>query len=483
MAERTPLYSALLREAEKKNLRMHMPGHKGKRPGYFAAADLFALDMTELEATGNLYQGLSPISDAERRMAEAAGAPQCFFLPGGSTQGIMAAMAAVCPPGSRVIVDRGCHLSVFFAMAHLDLRPVYLYRRHLEPWGITGPVTSDLVEKLLSKTPDASAVILTSPTYYGVISDLSSVAAATAKRRVPLIVDEAHGAHLPFLNGYRSAVGHGAALSVASAHKTLPALTAGALLYADASFDPRDLRRWTAMFGTSSPSYPVMASIDLARAYLMEEGKAQYERVREAVAALRREINVRGRFRAAEDGNGLSLDPTRLTVSTAAGGISGYGASKLLEERYSIICELADAQNIVCILTCADSEADIDRLGAAILALEDSSATGLPSQKSAVPPRPVPRLSPREAIFAPRFRLPLRRAAGKVAAEPLCPYPPGIPVVAAGEEIRPAHINYLKRCHFDLDQEIMVTEQGCVSRSQENTGGPKDHLSARDGRP
>jgi hypothetical protein len=223
-----------------------------------------------------------------------------------------------------------------------------------------------------------------------------------------------------------------------------------------------------------------MASIDLARAYLMEEGKAQYERVREAVAALRREINVRGRFRAAEDGNGLSLDPTRLTVSTAAGGISGYGASKLLEERYSIVCELADAQNIVCILTCADSEADIDRFGAAILALEDSSATGLPSQKSPCRPARFPGFLPGSNL-RPRFAC-LSAAPREGRAEPLCPYPPASRR-RGREEIRPAHINYLKRCHFDLDQEIMVTEQGCVSRSQENTGGPKDHLSARDGRP
>jgi arginine/lysine/ornithine decarboxylase len=266
MAERAPLYSALLRLAEQKSLRMHMPGHKGKCPAFLDGADLFALDMTELDATGNLYEGLPPISDAERLMAGAAGASQCFFLAGGATQGLMAAIAAACPPGSRVLVDRGCHRAVFSSMVHLDLRPEYIFPKHLEPWDIAAPVTPAAVEQALRAAPDVSAVILTSPTYYGVLSDISAIAKLTAAHQIPLLVDEAHGAHLPFLNGYQSAAAQGAPLSVASAHKTLPALTAGAFLYADDTWDARELRRYSALFGTSSPSYLVRASMDLSRA-------------------------------------------------------------------------------------------------------------------------------------------------------------------------------------------------------------------------
>lgn len=456
MPGKTPLYSALIKEAEKKTIRMHMPGHKGKVPDYFASADTFQIDFTELAATGNLYEGLPPIADAEELMAQSAGAKECFFLTGGSTQGIMTAISVACPPGSTMITDRGSHRSVWSSMVHMDLTPEYLFSSKLEPWGIAAPLTASQIGEALSKTPDAAAVIITSPTFYGVLSDIEGIARVAGQYRVPLLVDEAHGAHLPFMEGYRGAVAQGAALAVVSAHKTLPALTSGACLFSGGKYDAREIRRKCAMFGTSSPSYPVMASMDAARAYLEGEGGKRYQRNAEYLEQMRRKINERGVFLALREREGLRLDPTRLTVCTAAGGIGGYKAAKILEEEYKIVCEMSDERNIVMIVTCADSIDDLEYLGKALHDLEKAAVKKGTVLQSEEFPRPLMRMKPREAAYAPREYMLLTDAVGRIAGEHLSPYPPGIPIVAAGEEIGREHLAYLEKKEYQIDREIAV---------------------------
>ena len=457
MAKVTPLYSTLLSEAEKDNLRMHMPGHKGKLPGDFQGTNLYQIDFTELASTGNLYKGLPPIYNAEQLMAAATEARECFFLTGGSTQGIMAAMAVACPLSSHLLIDRGSHCSVWNAMAHLDLNPSYLYSDILMPWNIVGSITEKDVDKALRSFPLPSAVLITSPTYYGVLSDVAGIARVTSKYHVPLLVDEAHGAHLLFLDGYKGAVAQGAALSVTSAHKTLPALTPGALLLSDARYCAKDVRRKAAMFGTSSPSYLVMASMDVARAYMQEKGAYLYGQAAEFIRDLRKEINERGVFLALEEKDGLRLDPTRLVVHTTKGGISGYDAAKILEKQFHIVCEMADMQNIVFIITCSDSFNDLSHLREAILSMEEFAKPDAATvHHRPIAPPPTQKMSPREAAFAQLEYVPLKNAAGNIAGEHIALYPPGIPLVAAGEEIDEQQISYLQDCQFDMEREIAI---------------------------
>jgi len=464
MSEKTPLYSALAAEAGKKTLRMHMPGHKGKAVSAFKYSDMFEIDFTELRSTGNLYEGVPPISEAEALAAAAAKAKDCFFMPGGSTQAIMTAMATACRPGSRVIIDRSSHRSVWNAMVHLDLRPSFLIADMLEPWNIAAPISAAAVEAALIEMPDASAVIVTSPSYFGIISDISGIAEVTKKYRVPLIVDEAHGAHLPYIRGYSGAVGCGAQLSAASAHKTLPTLTPGAFLYSDGMYEPREIRRNAAMFGTSSPSYTVMASMDAARAYMEGEGGRRYENIAQAVKELRSKINSCGSFKALEGDRSLKLDPTRLTVDVSCAGLSGYQAAEILESEYNIVCEMADRRNIVMITTCADNEEDLNSIFMALAEIERRNRIADPgnalssdrkSDRTAMPP-PIQRLTPREAAYARREYVQLMTAEGRIAGENIAPYPPGIPVVAAGEELSKAHMRYLESICFDMNKEIAV---------------------------
>ena len=425
--ENTPLYDALRAFAAQSPLRMHMPGHKGKPLPAPELAGLAALDFTELPPTGNLFDGGGAIGAAEALWAEAFRMDSCLFLTGGSTQGVLASLTLACPPGGAVLVDRGCHRSVFHALALLDLDPVYVPRPWLAGGGVTGPISPEAVEALLEARPDVKALCITSPTYYGVLSNIPALAAVMHRRGGVLVVDGAHGAHLPFLG--LDHFSH-ADLAVVSAHKTLPAPGQTALLLAGGggAFSHADLRRAGSIYGSSSPSYPLMAALDLCRAHMEERGAAAYRETAEGVAALRRD------FPALTE-EATPLDPARLTLLSP----DGLAAQDALEGQ-NVWPEMADRGHVVLILTGADTPADLARLRAAL------EGTGLgPCPAFPPPPEPPERvLSPRQALFAPGKDLPLDRAEGEIAAAPIAPYPPGVPVVAPGERIEKKTIAYLK---------------------------------------
>ena len=441
-----PLYNKLCALAQSDTLRMHMPGHKGKTmPAPFPAA----IDYTEIPPTGNLYTGEGPIAQAEELAVQTWGADHAFFLTGGSTQGVMAGLALCAAPGEKILLDRNAHKSFFSAVALLDLDPVYL----------RAPDAA-LVAEALRADPEIRVVCVTSPTYYGVIYDLAAIAGICGQYGVRLLVDEAHGAHFPFVGCGPCAVGLGADVCVCSAHKTLPALGSSALLFTGAAFSAAAVREKTALFGTSSPSYPIMASIDWARAWLEEAGgKENYHRSADAAATLRREINARGVFHALSGEDGLTLDPTRLTVMTACAGLDGRQAGKLLEERYHIWPEMDNRDCVVFILTCCDTEEDLRRLADALRALE-ANAPGVPLAAVAAPPEPEICCSVRRAVFAHHRFVPLRAAEDCVSAACIAPYPPGVPVVAPGERISRAILTYLAETGYDCDAPVSVIAEG-----------------------
>ncbi|MDL2289090.1 aminotransferase class I/II-fold pyridoxal phosphate-dependent enzyme, partial [Oscillospiraceae bacterium OttesenSCG-928-F05] len=217
----TPLYRALADYAAGNPTRFHMPGHKGRR---ITELPLETLDVTELGATGDLYALSGPVREAERAATGAFGAADCFFLTGGATQGLLAMLALHCPPGSKILVDRNCHRAVLHGMVLLDLRPVFIYPKYNDRYGITISIEKSALEAALDAHPDSRALVVTSPTYYGVGLDIPGMATLCKQRKIPLLVDGAHGAHLPVFEGFCHPVAAGAALAVLSAHKTLPAL-------------------------------------------------------------------------------------------------------------------------------------------------------------------------------------------------------------------------------------------------------------------
>ena len=412
----TPLYHALTAFADTDPLRMHMPGHKGKGlPGW---EQLARVDFTELPPTGNLYEAGGAIGEAEVLWAKAFGMQECLMLTCGSTQGIHSALTLTCPIGSTLLADRNCHRSVYHTMALLDLTPVYLMEK-----------TPQGVEKILKNVPEIETVCITSPDYYGRLYDVTGISEVCHRFGAKLVVDGAHGAHLPFMgiDHYR-----GADLVVCSAHKTLPAMGQAALLFSGGAYTGDDLRRAASIHGTSSPSYPILASMDLARAWMeSREGQACYQ------AACRRVKELRTKFPALD---GENLDPGRLTLRIK----DGYEAERLLQEQ-GIWPEMADCGHVVFIVTGADSMEDLDRLERGLEKLDLQRDT----DTYPMPPQPEIVLRPRQALFAPTKTVSLEESEGCVSACQIAPYPPGVPVVAPGEVISKKHLAYLQEIGYN----------------------------------
>ena len=438
----TPLYDCLRELAAQNPLRFDMPGHHGVfSPGLPGE---IALDFTETGHTGDLFgAGGDAIEEAEQMWARRFGFDACLFLTGGSTQGMHTGLALLAGAGGAVALDRGSHRSAYHALALLDLTPCYLLRPWLKEEGVTGPIPPEAVAEILKKHPEIKTVCITSPTYYGVLSDLPAIARVCHDHGAKLMVDGAHGAHLPFLGyeGYRAAD-----LVVLSAHKTLPALGQSALLLAnDLSMD--ELRRMGAVYGSSSPSYLLMAGLDLARDYMEREGTAQYQRTARLTARLRE------RLPALRPG-GVELDPTRLTIRCG----DGFALAEQLRQHH-VFPEMADVGHVVFILTCADGEERIAQLEELLERLRAGTQLDF---TPCPPPPPLPEqvLSPRQALFASRETISLGRGEGRICASQIAPYPPGIPVVAPGERLEKKHLVYLREIGYnknDTTMEAVIT--------------------------
>ena len=435
----TPLYDAVRNYAGREPLRFHMPGHKGRFLPTAELKGLASIDVTELYETGNLYEAGEPFDSAQALWAERFGFEQCRFLTGGSTMGVHTGLALCGGPGGRALVDRGCHRAVFHALTLLDMEPVWLERPWLE--NLTGPISPEDVEKALDRDPDVKTVCVTSPTYAGVLSDVGAISRMVRARGGKLFVDGAHGAHLPFLglDAFR-----GADCVVVSAHKTLPAMGQSALLFTD-GFPPDRVRQMASVFGTSSPSYPMMVSLDTCRDWMEKRGTQSYQLTGARVAELRE------RFPSLRPGPGLSLDPARFVLKVK----NGPAFARALEER-GVCPEMADGGHVVFICTCQDGEDAFRTLTEILEQLRDQMGDALPLP---APPLPERVLSPRRALFAPSRARPLKDCLGEVAACSIAPYPPGVPVVAPGERITKKELSYLKEIGYNMLSEVRVVSE------------------------
>ncbi|MDP4109888.1 MAG: aminotransferase class V-fold PLP-dependent enzyme [Bacillota bacterium] len=449
-----PLYSALLKLAGEERLRFHMPGHKGRKASLGLLGDAAFIDYTELPQTGNLYEGNGPINEAERLAAEFYGASNCAFLTGGSTQGITAAMYSACRPGSKIILDRNCHRCVINACGLMDLDPSYIYPPLSGESSVTECITPEAVLEKVQSVPEAVAVVVTSPTYYGAAADIGRISEIVHNAGMKLIVDEAHGAHFPAL-GIKNAVLSGADISVCSAHKTLPALGQSAFLFSNSSFAKSELSFAASIFGTSSPSYPILASIDLARAYLCAEGGERYRKATAYVSEVMDAFQKNTAFRIPRF---KMRDPCRLTVETFQAGLSGLFTAERLREDYKIDCEMADYYNIVFIVTCEDGKEKMDALYNSMYSVwKGYGGEPLPIESQPVP-RPEKSLSPRVAMLSKKVKVGLKDAEGMTAAQPQAIYPPGIPVIMPGELIDRLCIEYLIHRGYNDNKEVYVVK-------------------------
>lgn len=456
------LMDALLRFGRQDAARFHIPGHKGNSKLLPMFGRYAEVDFTELEPTGNLYEGTGPIAAAEKRMAAAVGAPQSFFITGGSTQGICAALSAVYAGKKRrgLLCARNCHKSVYHAIAALRLTPYYVYPPVDEDFGVACGIDAESALRVLDDHPDIEAAIVTSPTYYGMMTDIPRVAAKLRERGKLLIVDEAHGAHLPYMEGSAGAVAMGAQLSVCSMHKTLPSPGQTALLCASQEWEPMEIRYHLSLYGTSSPSYPLMAAMDACRAYMEKEGRAAYAAAAAATEQMEKTINKSGPFRALTAQN-RQKDPLRLVIHTANAGMDGRAAAAKLASDYGIYVEMADPANIVLVVTGADLPENMKRLAEGIAGLEKYTITGYTKNRT-IPMEfrpPVQAYTPGEAADKEAEFIRLGDAYSRIAAQTLAPYPPGIPVAVPGERLDDEHLACLLHNGFSPESRIRCIKQ------------------------
>lgn len=419
-----PLYTALRRYADKGMSSFHTPGHKGIAS--VLPLDL-SLDLTELPETDSLFECDGAIRASEVKAASLFGANYTAVSAGGCTLAIQGMLAAFAKPGDTVIFSRNLHRSAVNTAMLLGLCPRWLLHRRDADDGLPGRIDPEDVRSALAEQPEASAVYITSPDYYGCLSDIGSIAEVCREYGVPLLVDNAHGTHLIAFGKHPITLG--ASASACSAHKTLPVLTGGAWLNCNDEMAIPHIKSAMALFGSTSPLYLTMASLDIARAWMQAEGMYAYRETARKTEALRQ--------LAQQVGFGLpegDCDPTRLTLLTAAVGFVGEEAADYFRA-CGAECEHSDRVAVIFILTPFNTDRDWERLRNAITAFPRRQPLDTADLWGRLDGLPTCAASPREVLESAKVSVPTSQAEGRIAAEAACPCPPGVPIVMPGEII------------------------------------------------
>ena len=437
-------------------LPMHMPGHKRRlRPSDCLPYDW---DITEISGADDLHDADGILMAAMERARALWGSRRTWFLVGGSTCGLLAAIRAAAPFGSEIIAARNCHRSVYHAIELGGYKVHWIIPARDRKFMINGPVSPDQVRSMIRRHPDSTAVILTSPTYEGVVSDIGKIAELCHNARIPLIVDEAHGAHFGLFEegGFpESAVALGADVVVQSVHKTLPSLTQTALLHLGGDLlGEKQIERQLGIFETSSPSYPLMISIDSCVALLEEEGPALFEEWRESLDELY--LRAEGLERIQVLGEGAGRDPSKILISFSALGLTGREAAEILREQYGIETEMVSGSTVLAMTGCGDTRETVRYLADALFEMDRLPAAGGADRPGRVHESGPVRIPPvrtactiLNAVTECAEEVPMDRAEGRICGEYLYAYPPGIPLLAPGEYIASEHLRIIRQTEAD----------------------------------
>jgi arginine decarboxylase len=462
--ERAPIYETLTNYVASGIYGFHTPGHKG---GRFAAPELtdlvgrsgLALDLPSMTATDNTFHPTHCVRDAQALAADLFGAGATFYLTAGSSLGVATSLLAAVPPGGTVVMPRNVHRSVVSGLVLSGALPQFVKHDVLAECGALG-VSAAALKQSLEEDPTPAAVLLTRPSYYGLARELEEVAAVCHARKVPLIVDEAHGGHFCFMEAglteasYRapkSALASGADLAVQSCHKTLGSLVGSAQLHVskDSLVPAEEVQHALNFLQTTSPNLLLLASLDVQRRWLAREGRALFAEAAREARKLADEIDgIPGMrvFRVEDDPRlaGHLLDPLRLVVNVTETGWNGYEVERFLRTEFRIEDEMADQFSVVYILSPRDDEGARDRLLAGLRQVSQqgrgSRVEGRGPEVSLSthllqPPIPPLAMTPREAALAPQTMVPRKEAAGRTCAEMVMFYPPGIPLLMPGETV------------------------------------------------
>lgn len=451
----TPLFDALKRYADDKVIPFHVPGHK-QGQGIPELQDylgdrVMQMDVNGMKDLDYLNNPTGVILEAQELFAEAFGADNAHLLVNGTTSGVQAMIMSTCEPGSEIIIPRNAHKSTIGGIILSGALPVYVQPRIHQELGIAMGVTAESIAQAIEEHPRARAVFLINPTYYGITSDIRSIVKIAHARNIPVLVDEAHGAHMYFHHDFpTTAMQAGADMSAASIHKTAGSLTQSSILLEKSRLISSDqVKQVLNLTLTSSASYLLMCSLDVARRQLATRGKELLDNVLHLVRRARHEINeIDGLYAFGRELTELpgcdGFDETKLAVNVRKLGYTGYQAERILREEYNIQIELADLYNIMAIVSIGDRQ---ENLQALVTALKDMAAKskgrGI-KNSTVIPYCPEMIVSPRDAFYSRKKSLPLERCAGEIAGEMIMAYPPGIPVICMGERITNDVVDYIR---------------------------------------
>lgn len=465
---RAPIYEGLVSLRKKRIVPFDVPGHKRGR-GNPELVELLgekcvSIDVNSMKSLDNLGHPVSIIREAEELAADAFGASHAFLMIGGTTSSVQAMILATCKAGDKIILPRNVHKSAINALVLCGAIPVYIEMSVNPQIGIALGLENDRVAQAIKEHPDAKAILINNPTYYGVCSDLRGLTAMAHAAGMKVLVDEAHGAHLHFTSQLPvSGMDAGADMAAVSMHKSGGSLTQSSILLLGSEMNAEYVRQIINLTQSTSASYLLMSSLDISRRNLALRGKESFEKVIEMSEYARREINAIGGYYAysKELIDGVSVydfDVTKLSIYTQGIGLTGIEVYDLLRDEYDIQIEFGDIGNILAYISIGDRIQDIERLVGALADIKRLYARDGKDLLSGEYIQPEMALSPQQAFYAERQSFPLQETVGRVCGEFVMCYPPGIPILAPGERITQELIDYI----------IFAKERGCSLQGTED---------------
>lgn len=454
----TPLFDALMEYVNRNTIPFHVPGHK-KGVGMddkfknFVGTNVLSIDVTVFKLVDSLHHPTGAIKKAQELAADAYGSDAAFFSIQGTSGAIQAMILSVVSQGDKIIIPRNVHKSVTAGIILSGAVPVYMQPEIDRTIGVALGVTPETVEKTLKKNPDAKAVLIINPTYYGVASDIKRIAEIVHSYDIPLIVDEAHGPHLGFNDRLPiSGMQAGADICAQSTHKIIGSLTQSSLLQVRSErIDVNRVQQVMNLLQTTSPSYILMASLDVARMQIATKGKELLDMAIDLAEYARSEINkIPGLYcfgrEVLKKKGAFDTDPTKLTICCKDMGITGFQLDQILADKYHIQVELSDLYNVLAVGSFGDTKEKMDALISALkeISAEYSNAQNKRGGVLEIPRIPEQVATPREAFNSPKVSVSLRSSIGEISGEFLLAYPPGIPVLCPGERITPEIIDYVE---------------------------------------
>jgi len=452
--QRAPILEALNEYKKKRVVPFDVPGHKrgkGNRElTEFLGEKCLTVDVNSMKPLDNLCHPISVIKDAEALAADAFGASEAFFMVNGTTSAVQAMILAVCKAGDKIILPRNVHRSVINALIIGGAIPVYVNPQTNQKLGIALGMSVAEIKAAIAEHPDAKAILVNNPTYYGICSNLLAITTLAHQHNMLVLVDEAHGTHFYFGDGLPvSAMAAGADMTSISMHKSGGSLTQSSLLLTGPRVNANYVRQIINLTQTTSASYLLLSSIDISRRNLALRGREIFNQVSEMAQYARDEINQIGDYYAfsKELINGDSVfdfDITKLSVNTLETGLAGIEVYDILRDEYDIQIEFGDIENLLAYISIGDRHRDLERLVSAlseIRRLHKKSKVGMLDHEY-ITPRVV--IAPQQAFYSAKQAMPLDQSIGKICTEFVMCYPPGIPILAPGEEITAEVVEYIK---------------------------------------